>query len=44
MFTAKKRQRLFNAEHIIIGNELTDLEFNLAQQLLKSQFDKLNGL
>ena len=40
----KKRQRLFDAEHIIMGNRLTDLEFNLAQQLLKSQFDNLNGL
>lgn len=25
-------------------NMLTDLEINLAQQLLKSQFDNLNGL
>ena len=41
---SKKRQRLFDAEHIIMGNMLTDLEINLAQQLLKSQFDNLNGL
>ena len=40
----KKRQRLFDAESIIMGNRLTDLEINLAQQLLKSQFDNLNGL
>ena len=40
----EKRQRLFDAEHIIMGNRLTDLEINLAQQLLKSQFDNLNGL
>jgi len=27
-----------------MGNELTDLEINFAQQLLKTQFTSINGL
>ena len=40
----RKKQKQFDAERIIMGHELTDLEINLAQQLLKAQFNKLNGL
>ena len=40
----KKRQKFFDAEHIIMDNKLSDLEINFAQQLLKSQFGELNGL
>ena len=40
----RKKQKQFDAERIIMGHELTDVEINLAQQLLKAQFDKLNGL
>ena len=40
----RKKQKQFDAERIIMGHELTDLEINLAQQLLKAQFSKLNGL
>ena len=39
-----KKQKQFDAEMIIMGHELSDLEINLAQQLLKAQFSKLNGL
>ena len=39
----RKKQKQFDAERIIMGHELTDLEINLAQQLLKAQFSKLNG-
>ena len=39
-----KRARLGDMEKIIMGKELTDIEINLAQQLLKSQFPKVNGL
>ena len=39
-----KRARLGNIEEIIMGKELTDIEINLAQQLLKSQFPEVNGL
>lgn len=40
----KKRQRVYNEERIIMGDELTDLEINFAQQLLKQQCDHINGL
>ena len=38
------KQKQFDAESIKMGHELSDLEINLAQQLLKAQFSKLNGL
>ena len=40
----KKRAKHFDAERIIMGEELTDLEINFAQQLLKEQFKHINGL
>ena len=39
-----KRARLGDIEKIIMGEELTDIEINLAQQLLKCQFPEVNGL
>ena len=39
-----KKAKLFDAEEIIMGQELTDNEINLAQQLLKVQFPTLKGL
>ena len=41
---AKKRAKIIDTERIIMGEELTDLEINLAQQLLKKQFANINGL
>ena len=41
---AKKRAKIIDTESIIMGEELTDLEINLAQQLLKKQFANINGL
>ena len=38
------RARLGDIEKIIMGEELTDIEINLAQQLLKCQFPEVNGL
>ena len=40
----RKKTKQFDVERIIMGHELSDLEINLAQQLLKQQFTKLNGL
>ena len=40
----KKRYKRFNEESIIMGKQLTDLEIDYAQRLLKSQFPHLNGL
>ena len=40
----KKKAKLFEAKEIIVGQELTDNEINLAQQLLKVQFPTLKGL
>ena len=40
----KKRHKRFNEESIIMGKQLTDLEIDYAQRLLKSQFPHLNGL
>ena len=42
----KKMQKCVDVEHVIMGYELSDLEINLAQQLLKQQFNEfihLNG-
>ena len=39
----KKMQKCVDVEHVIMGYELSDLEINLAQQLLKQQFIHLNG-
>ena len=39
-----KKAKLFDAEEIIMGQEVTDNEINLVQQLLKVQFPTLNGL
>jgi len=36
--------KAYDDEGIIMGNELTDLEINFAQQLLKAQFTSINGL
>ena len=40
---AKKKTKI-DTERIIMGEELTDLEINVAQQLLKEQFHHINGL
>lgn len=40
----KKRAKYIDVERIIMGEELCDIEINFAQQLLKAQFTKLNGL
>ena len=40
----KKWHKRFNEESIIMGKQLTDLEIDYAQRLLKSQFPHLNGL
>ena len=40
----KKKQKSFCEEEIIMGQELSDLEINLAQELLRIQYPKLNGL
>ena len=40
---AKKKTR-FDTERILMGEELTDLEINFPQQLLKEQFQHINGL
>jgi len=39
----KKRSKNFNEEAIIMGNELTDIEINYAQQLRKAQFKNIRG-
>ena len=43
-----KKQKLsskeFEGEEIIMGNELSDIYINKAQNLLKAQFPQLNGL
>ena len=38
------KRNCIDTEHIITGEKLTDKEINRAQNLLKSQFPKLNGL
>ena len=40
----KKRCKAYDDEGIIMGSELTDMEINFAQQLLKAQFTSINGL
>ena len=40
----RKRIKCFDAERIIMGEQLTDVEINFAQHLLKSQFKHVNGL
>ena len=40
----KKRSKTFDEEAIVMGNELTDIEINFAQCLLKAQFKKVRGL
>ena len=40
----RKRQKEFDEEQIVMGAELTDLETNFAQQLLKQQFKEINRL
>ena len=37
-------KKLFDFENMIMGAELCDMEINFAQQLLKSQFPKINGM
>ena len=39
-----KKQKLFDAENIIMGVELTDAEINYGQRLLKEKHPKVNGL
>ena len=39
-----KKPKNFSEEDIIIGQELSDLEINFAQDLLKGQYPKLTGL
>ena len=41
---SKKKAKFINLEGIIMGDQLTDIEINVAQSLLKKQFPKLNGL
>ena len=40
---AKKKSKI-DTEGIIMGEQLTDMEINVAQQLLKEQFHHINGL
>ena len=39
-----KKQKIFDAEKIIMGEELSDIEINYAQRLLKEKHPKINGL
>ena len=39
-----KSAKIIDVEGIIMGQQLTDVEINIAQQLLKEQFPKVNGL
>ena len=39
-----KTQKIFSEEQIIMGQDLSDIEINLAQELLKAQHPGLNGL
>ena len=40
----KKKPKLLSKEDIIMGQELSDLEINFAQDLLQGQYPKLTGL
>ena len=39
-----KKTKVIDVERIIMGQQLSDVEINFAQQLLKEQFPKINGL
>ena len=39
-----KKAKVIDVERIIMGQQLSDVEINFAQQLLKEQFPKINGL
>ena len=39
-----KKTKVIDVERIIMGQQLSDVEINFAQQLLKEQFSKINGL
>ena len=39
-----KKQKIFDAEKIFMGEELSDIEINYAQCLLKEKHPKINGL
>ena len=40
----KKKQKCFDTENILLGCELSDIEVNHAQHLIKLQFSHLTGL
>ena len=40
----RKRAKIFNVECVIMRAELSDITINYAQELLKIQFQELNGL
>ena len=40
----KKKQKCFDIERILLGCELSDIEVNYAQYLIKLQFSHLTGL
>jgi len=40
----RKKAKNFDAECVIMGAELSDITINYAQELLKLQFQELNGL
>ena len=39
-----KKRKIFDAEKIIIGEELSDVEINYAQRLLKDKHPNVGGL
>ena len=41
---AKKKAKSIDLERVVMGEELSDVEINFAQQLLKGQFAKINVL
>jgi len=43
-FLPRKRHKAYDDESIIMGNKLSDLKINFAQQLFKAQFTSINGL
>lgn len=44
MLPQKKKAKCMDLERILMGEELCDIEINVAQNLLKAQFKELNGL
>ena len=40
----RKKKKDFDEEQIVMGEELTNVEMNFAQQLLRQQFKRINGL